>query len=138
MVTVKNATPHPLSVYAEADTQMIDDGRGGLARVPRDGAEPLYTIPMSGAVARLESEDRGVVGQTDQLTEVREAVFGELVGMPSPEPGVLWAVSMPCAPAALAAGRRDFVLMYDQVRVVSDGRPGAVCGCLAFSRPPVA
>jgi hypothetical protein len=139
MITIKNATPHSLNVYAENSTHMIPDGRGGEALVIKSGATPLYTIPTSGHVARLATEDHGVVGETSDGTPIREAVFGALVGMPQAEDGVLWAIAMPCAASAIAAGRRDFVLMHDQVRGVTDaGSPGAVIGCLSFSRPPIA
>ena len=78
-----NLTPHPIS---------ITDGP---------------TFPPSGTVARVTTQqvDAGTVAGI----QVKEQTFGDIVGLPDPQPDTVFVVSAIVLAAAKAAGRTDVV-----------------------------
>jgi hypothetical protein len=88
-------------------------------------------IPPSGMVARVATSQREVARVTADGMDIPvvATVFGEVTGLPGPEPGVLYIASTLVAQAAARAGRRDVVAPDTGPESVvrgPDGRPTAV------------
>lgn len=83
---VINLTPHDIVVLAE------------------DGSE-IRRYPASGQVARATSKTE-IIGELDGIAVAKQQ-FGEVEGLPAPEPGVVYLVSMVVGQAV--AGTRDDV-----------------------------
>lgn len=82
-----NVTPHKICIHLGRVDDLTFEPSGDVARVAlvtSDG-DPLFGIP------------------------VVESRTGEIVGLPSPEAGVVYIASMPTAQAAAALGRTDVV-----------------------------
>lgn len=108
VTTYVNLTPHRVVVYS--------------------GNTVIADIPTSGTIARLaervEVEGRGL----NTWTTVR---LDDAEGLPAPENGVVYVVSMPLAMGLLASGPRDDVVYpYGQVR----DEAGRIVGCRGFAR----
>jgi len=88
MMRLVNCTPHSIT---------IADKDGNVIR----------TIEPSGHIARVAVEQREV-GTVDGIPVV-ESVFGQVEGLPDPEPGVVYIVSTPTMLAARQMGRTDVV-----------------------------
>lgn len=88
MMRLVNCTPHPIT---------IADKDGNVIR----------TIEPSGHIARVAVEQQEV-GVIDGIPVV-ESVFGQVEGLPDPEPGVVYIVSTPTMLAARQMGRTDVV-----------------------------
>ena len=76
MTTIKNITPHAISIYAA------------------DGTTHLLDIPPSGEVARV-SVTRKETGVVPILTGIPVFVgtYGDVSGLPDPQDGVIYLVS---------------------------------------------
>lgn len=105
---IVNLTPHVLNVHV-ADGSVRD-------------------IPPSGTVARVATIE--IPADPIDGVPVVVTTFGELVGLPEPEPDVVFVVSGIVADAAAAAGRRDVVSPGPLVRD-EGGRP---IGCRGLAR----
>lgn len=111
MAKIINLTPHALSFIGEDDKVII-------------------TVPASGTVARAASS-RSCVGSVEvdgASIPVNATSFGEVVGLPDPQPGTILVVSSLTAQAA--RGRDDVYIVDDAVRD-ADGR---IIGCCAIAR----
>ncbi|MGC8628445.1 MAG: hypothetical protein ACP5VR_13020 [Acidimicrobiales bacterium] len=106
---IKNLTPHPVSV------------------VLPDGA--TVTLPPYGPVARAEQKDEpaGSVEIQGQAVPVVRSTYGEVVGLPLPEPGVFLVVSALVAQAA--PGRDDLLVPSGPVR----DDEGRIVACQRFA-----
>lgn len=113
MTTYVNLTPHALNVRAlDGSTITIAPDERGAARVVYD---------------RLPPEQAGIAGH-----EVQINVAGsprEIIGLPDPEPGVVYIVAKAVADAAPAA-RGD---LMSPGRLIRDG-DGNVVGCDGLTR----
>jgi hypothetical protein len=118
----------------EHDITVLPEGRVGVtahilgARIRRTRR---VTIPPSGVVARVHAVHEEVARVTIDGGDISivSTRFGEIVGLPAPEPGVLYIASTLVAQAAARAGRRDVVAPDtgpDSVIRGPDGRPVAV------------
>ena len=101
-----NLTPHPVTIFDQ-------DGNIVLAVEP------------SGTVARLTETVRpdGGIGEASAVS----VALGEISGLPEPQEGITYIVSMPTLMGMRAAGntRSDVRYPFDQVR---DGN-GRIIGC---------
>ena len=77
------------------------------------------TIPPSGQVARVAATAREVAKVGEIPIVATE--FGEIIGLPEPEPGVLYLGSTLLAQAAARAGRTDVVSPDTGPTAVRDG-----------------
>lgn len=105
-----NLTPHTINIL-DGDNQ------------------PILSLPSSG-VARAASS-RTCVGTFDvdgAAIPINTTSFGEVVGMPDPQPGVAYVVSALTAQAA--KNRGDVYIVDDAVRDAE----GRIIGCRALSR----
>ncbi len=111
-----NCTPHRLVIVGEDDRTLV-------------------TLPPSGSVARVAVtwEAVGLLEGLPSLPIYRTAT-GPLVGLPGPEPDVLYVCSLVAAQAAWAAGRRDVLAPGDLVRN-AEGQP---VGCRGLTVAPSA
>ena len=89
-------------------------------------------IPPFGTLARC-SVDRQVVGSVEfegALVPLIRTVLGDLVGLPTPEEGTIYIVSLQAAQCAAREGRSaDIVIPDDAVRDSS----GRIVGCRALA-----
>jgi hypothetical protein len=92
------------------------------------------TVPPSGVVARVAErmESLGEVMVDGVVVPVVKRSFGELDGLPEPEPGVLYVVSALVAEAAWRVGRSDVVGLADFVR----DEQGRIVGARALVAAP--
>ena len=109
-----NLTPHPIALISPTGEQV--------------------TVPSSGTVARVAErmESLGEVVVEGVVVPVVKRSFGELEGLPEPEPGVLYVVSALVAEAAWRVGRSDVVGLADFVR----DEQGRVVGARALVAAP--
>lgn len=108
---IRNLTPHAIHVLGE-DNQVV------------------LTLPASGVVARATTS-RSCVGTVDVdgvAVPVNAASFGDVTGLPDPQPGVAFVVS---AITAQAVRDRDDVFIVDDSVRDADGR---IIGCRALAR----
>ncbi|MBD3004828.1 hypothetical protein IEJ02_12075 [Streptomyces sp. 5-10] len=103
-----NLTPHPVRIF---------NGAGVVVR----------EILASGMVARLKM-DRADAGSLDGLLASR-VTYGGVEGLPAPEEGTFFLVSLPTALALV--GQRDDLLVIDR-EVREDG---TIVGCRGLARP---
>lgn len=104
-MSVVNLTPHVLSLQREDGT--------------------FITVPASGTVARCE-EQRVKVGAVAGLA-IYETSYGNVTGLPDPQPGTVYVVS---ALVAKAAGREDVLAPGQALR----DEAGVVVGAIGLSR----
>lgn len=119
---IVNLTPHPINVYT-ADTP-------DQATEAELAEGLLTTIPASGRMARLTNRDLGSDHSVDvdgRPVEVEQVEYGQLDGLPEPQPGVKYVVPLV---TALAARREDLLVPHYQVR----NEQGTVVGCKKFGR----
>ena len=88
----------------------------------------FVNIPASGIIARVASETK-VVDTLDGIP-ITSMVFGDVYGLPNPEPDTYYIASLM---VAKAAGRSDVLVPAETLR---DGS-GRICGCksLGIYRP---
>lgn len=91
------------------------------------------TIPPSGTVARVAEEvvPAGTISIEGAEIPLVVKRFGEVVGLPEPEPGVLYIVSALVFTAAVAAGRTDVACPGEPVRNDAGQVVGARSLCVA-------
>lgn len=109
-MTLINLTPHAISILDEANN-------------------PVLVLPSDG-VARAAS-NRTCVGTVEAggiSIPVNATSFGEVVGLPDPQPGVGYVVSVLTAQAV--RGRDDVFVTDDAVRDAE----GGIIGCRALAR----
>jgi hypothetical protein len=109
-----NLTPHPVAVYGN---RTIEDG-------------PAEVIPPSGTIARVAINDLGMSTSRHSGTEFREVEYGDLNGLPAPQEGTDYIVSLVCALAAVRQGRDDLLAPFAEVRNES----GTMIGCRYLQR----
>ncbi len=120
-VRLVNLTPHAISIL---------DGESKIT----------YIIEASGRVARLveQRQDAGILiiaereGEEEQKNvpsiPFSTVGYGEVEGLPEPEEGTLYIVSLPLAQALRTSGRRDILVVGTAVR-----RGGEIIGALGLS-----
>jgi len=109
-MTLVNLTPHPIAIYGN---RAVEDG-------------PAEVIPPSGKVVRVATIELGTQVGDHGAYELVE--YGHLDGLPSPQRGIQYVVSLV---AALAArGRDDLLAPYVEVRDES----GTMIGCRYLQR----
>jgi hypothetical protein len=86
-----NLTPHDVHIYDV------------------DGKTVIATYPASGTVARVKSSTE-IVGKVNGIAIARTA-FGEIEGLPDPQPGTKYIVSLLVLQAA--GGKRDDLIGPD-------------------------
>ncbi|MBT9252153.1 MAG: hypothetical protein KM296_00355 [Brockia lithotrophica] len=106
---VVNLTPHALNLVSSE-------------------GETVATIPPSGVVARVSTQKEKVCEITvnGAPVPVQQTKFGKVTGLPDPEPGVLYVVSLPVAQAL--PEREDLLVVDDLVRDAE----GRVVGARGF------
>ncbi len=118
-----NASGHRVTVYPDGTPDLIED---------RDAVTPLMDLPRGDMVARVRED----VGTPDGSGGIPTAplAFGEIDGLPEPEPGVSVIVSRLTAISARAAGqnRTDLVFPADKVRAIVEGEQRIV-GCRSLA-----
>lgn len=103
-----NLTPHEINIY--------------------DGEKLLVTVPVSGQVARCAEERAGLGKLADTGISVSRATYGEVEGLPQPEPDTVYIVSA-LVLAAVGAERAD---VFAPGQAVRDAE-GRVVGCVGLS-----
>lgn len=116
-----NLTPHPVRVYRANTPDQVGDLDEGVVMV----------LEPSGTVARLSEsvigEETAILGEGVEIP-VTAVSYAEVKGLPAPQQGTAYVVSLV---TALAATERDDLLVpYEQVR----GPKGAVVGCRRLGR----
>lgn len=101
-----NLTPHVLNIHTGTD---------------------LIVLEPSGRVARVRMDDEEI-GEVDGIP-VMKAVFGEVRGLPDPEPGVAYVVSRMVLSALQGQGRDD---VFAPGRLLCDEN-GRISGCMGLS-----
>ena len=86
-----NLTPHDIRIY------------------DAEGKNVIATFPASGTVARVKSSTE-IVGEVNGI-EIACTTFGEIEGLPDPQPGTKYIVSLLVLQAA--AGKRDDLIGPD-------------------------
>jgi hypothetical protein len=114
-----NMTPHPVRLYKAGTPDRVEN--------PDDGV--VMTLEPSGQLARL---GESVLGEETILTDevdipVSLVSYAEVEGLPEPQQGVAYVVPLM---TALAAGRDDLLVPYEQVR----NGEGTVVGCRRLGR----
>jgi hypothetical protein len=105
-VVIVNLTPHDIHLYR--------------------GDELVETIVSSGtARVSVRSEKVGEIGGFP----ISKNFYGEIIGLPDPQPGIYYVVSALVAQAA--AGRRDDLLVVNDTVRDQEGR---IIGCRGFAR----
>lgn len=104
---IKNLTPHDINI------------------VSQDGS-PVATIPYSGTVARVRQTT--VPAGTIDGIPITRSEFGEVTGLPEPQAGIYYVVSL--ATAKAAAHRDDLLVTNQAVR----DEHGNILGCQSLSR----
>lgn len=102
-MTIKNLTPHPITLITST----------GEIRV---------IAPTVPAVRCAEVVTPA--GRVDGITVIRKDL-GELIGLPEPELGILFVVSLAAATAAWKVGRRDVLTIGETTRDESGRITGA-------------
>jgi hypothetical protein len=105
-----NLTPHPIAIYGN---RMVLDG-------------PEEVIPPSGTVARVATIELGT--QAGKACSYELVEYGHLDGLPAPQDGTAYIVSLV---AALAARGRDDLLAPS---VEVHGESGTMIGCRYLQR----
>lgn len=91
-------------------------------------------IPPSGQLARVATSTREIA--TVDGIPIVATVFGEIVGLPEPQPGVLYLGSTLLAQAAARQGRTDVVSPdTGPTAIREDGQVVAVIRLQTFIRP---
>ena len=111
IMEIRNLTPHAIHVLGEVN-------------------QVFLTLPASGVVARAATS-RSCVGTVDVdgvAVPVNATSFGDVTGLPDPQPGVAFVVS---AITAQAVRDRDDVFIVDDSVRDADGR---IIGCRALAR----
>ena len=113
-VKLVNLTPHPLRFFAS------------------DGCELVFK--PSGTVARVEQKRELVldlVTRDGHNVMVTQSSFGEVTGLPDPQPNTYYVVSLITAQALKAIGRTDDILIVD---AAVRGEENRIIGCRGFAR----
>lgn len=106
VVNLINLTPHDINLFR--------------------GDELVETVKSSG-VARVSVRSE-IIGEINGYP-ISKNFYGEIIGLPEPQPGVFYVVSALVAQAA--AGRRtDLLVVNDTVR----DKDGRIIGCRGFAR----
>lgn len=99
--------------------------------VPAAGGE--LHVPPSGSLARCDTERRVV--DTIEVEGVRIPItmvmLGEIEGLPAPEEGTIYIVSLHAALRAARDGRVDDILVSDET--IRDEK-GRIIGCRSLAR----
>ena len=105
-VVIVNLTPHDIHLYR--------------------GNELVETVKSCGAArVSVRSEKVGEINGYP----ISKNFYGEIIGLPEPQPGIFYVVSALVAQAA--AGRRtDLLVVNDTVR----DKEGRIVGCRGFAR----
>ena len=120
--TVMNLLPHELTIY---DPDSTPD------RIPsRDHGKVIQRIPPSGIIARISTEtvEDGAIATPDgtRIPTYRVSMKNSTSGLPDPQDGVIYIVSLPFAMFAInVTGRDDIFFPTRDVRTLD----GAVIGC---------
>lgn len=105
-VVIVNLTPHDINLFR--------------------GDELVETVKSSG-VARVSVRSE-IIGEINGYP-ISKNFYGEIIGLPEPQPGIFYVVSALVAQAA--AGRRtDLLVVNDTVR----NEKGQIIGCRGFAR----
>lgn len=105
-VMIFNLTPHDINLYR--------------------GDELVETIVSCGA-ARVSVRSE-IIGEINGYP-ISKNFYGEIIGLPEPQPGVFYVVSALVAQAA-AGQRTDLLVVNDTVR----DQEGRIIGCRGFAR----
>lgn len=116
-----NLTPHPVRVYRADTPDQVGDLDEGVVMI----------LEPSGTVARLSEtvirEEAALIGEGVEIP-VTAVSYAEVEGLPAPQQGTAYVVSLITALAA--AERDDLLVPYEQVR----SPKGTVVGCRRFGR----
>ena len=106
-VMIVNLTPHDINLFR--------------------GNELVETVKSSG-IARVNVRSEKV-GEIDGFP-ISKNFYGEITGLPAPQPGVFYVVSALVAQAAVGLKRTDLLVVNDTVR----DEKGQIIGCRGFAR----
>ena len=106
VVNLINLTPHDINLFR--------------------GDELVEKVPSSG-IARVSVRSEKV-GEIDGFP-ISKNFYGEIIGLPEPQPGTFYVVSALVAQAA-AERRTDLLVVNDTVR----NEKGQIIGCRGFAR----
>lgn len=116
---IRNLTPHPITLL------------GRLNGAEKDSV--LLEFSPSGILARIEEKtgQNGAVSVDGLFVPLIFSQFGEITGLPAPEVGVLFLVSLPVFSSAVATGRKDVLAVGEAVR----DSQGRTIGCRSLKAP---
>ncbi|MFA5967222.1 MAG: hypothetical protein WC805_01745 [Patescibacteria group bacterium] len=122
-----NLTPHEVTI-------MLQDGTGdgnydGIN--PKGCLYPLH-IPSTGAAARCESETIHSSFLRGTRIPLSRTVMGEISGLPEPEEGTVYIVSLTCAKKAWSQGRTDCFVTNETIR----DKDNRIIGCQSLGASP--
>lgn len=114
MIKIINLTPHAVNLK------------------PVNGGEVV--VEPSGTMARCSSE-RKIIGEIEVAEGVKipltQVVLGEVSGLPAPEEGTIYIVSLHVANRVARGGRTMDILVPDESIRDADGK---IVGCRALAR----
>lgn len=120
MATIINLTPHAITLLDSTNT--VFDPKSRSYKIEGEVVVKA-TIPPSGEVARCSMTEE-VVGEVNSTPLVKNT-YGQIEGLPDPQPDTYYIVS---ALVATAAGRPDLLIPSRMVR----DNEGKILGCTAF------
>lgn len=133
-VEIQNLTPHEIKLLRQDES----GGIVGFTGFGKNQAEARYSevkvFPSEGAVRAAQKDVPAGEIQLEGgiLVELISTEFGEVSGLPEPQPDTFYVVSVVAANAAKAQGRssEDLLLVADTVRNAG----GQIIGCQKFAR----
>jgi hypothetical protein len=122
MATIINCTPHAITLVSDHNVAFDPKSRSYKLN---EGEEVVIkaTIPPSGEVARCSMTEQ-IVGEVNGTPLVKNT-YGQIEGLPEPQPDTFYVVS---ALVATAAKRPDLLIPSRMVR----DNEGKILGCTAF------
>jgi hypothetical protein len=106
-VMIVNLTPHDINLFR--------------------GDELVETVKSSG-IARVNVRSE-IIGEINGYP-ISKNFYGEITGLPAPQPGIYYVVSALVAQAAVGLKRTDLLVVNDTVR----DEKGQIIGCRGFAR----
>lgn len=112
-----NLTPHDIAVFSGNGEKVVIPKSGQAVRVTSSAVPISYVLAGSLEIPLVETR------------------FGDIEGLPAPEPGVLYVVSALAAQAAVAQGRVDVVAPDTGPESAVRDENGNIVGVRRFTRP---
>ena len=122
---VINLTPHDINILTKESCYGLEQDSTTKQWIA-DGVSPIRVIKSSG-VARVQVST--IPGTDLDGIPTQKPSYGDIDGLPAPELGVAYVVSLMCVSAAISHGRSTIDLYTWGVLVRSRKNPSIIYGC---------